>query len=158
MDKAWHEKWSNWGFFFPTFEKMMLNCSWNASKTMSKKSILTTSKRTGAMSSIGEETRNFGHRKTCVCLVTSVTSASLQPHGLWPSRLLCPWDSLDWVAYPSPGYLLDPEIEPTSPVSPALAGRFYTTAPPGKPLRIRILWIKTVGDQKGLYQISFANM
>ena len=26
---------------------------------------------------------------------------------------------LDWVAYPSPGYLLDPEIEPTSPVSPA---------------------------------------
>ena len=24
----------------------------------------------------------------------SVTSDSLQPHGLWPTRLLCPWDSL----------------------------------------------------------------
>ena len=25
--------------------------------------------------------------------VTSVTSDSLQPHGLYPTRLLCPWDS-----------------------------------------------------------------
>ena len=24
----------------------------------------------------------------------SVVSNSLQPHGLWPTRLLCPWDSL----------------------------------------------------------------
>ena len=22
----------------------------------------------------------------------SVVSASLRPHGLWPARLLCPWD------------------------------------------------------------------
>jgi len=26
--------------------------------------------------------------------------------------------------------LLNPRIEPTSPVSPALAGRFFTTVPP----------------------------
>ena len=26
------------------------------------------------------------------CSVTSVMSASLQPHGLQPARLLCPWD------------------------------------------------------------------
>ena len=25
--------------------------------------------------------------------VCSVVSDSLQPHGLWPARLLCPWDS-----------------------------------------------------------------
>ena len=25
--------------------------------------------------------------------VTSVMSDSLRPHGLWPTRLLCPWDS-----------------------------------------------------------------
>ena len=31
---------------------------------------------------------------------------------------------------PSPGYHLDPRIEP---MSPALAGRFFTTVPPGKP-------------------------
>ena len=34
---------------------------------------------------------------------------------------------------PSPGDLPDPGIEPVSLVSPALAGRFFTTAPPGKP-------------------------
>ena len=28
-----------------------------------------------------------------VCSVTSVMSDSLQPHGPWPTRLLCPWDS-----------------------------------------------------------------
>ena len=26
-------------------------------------------------------------------LVASVTSDTLRPHGLWSSRLLCPWDS-----------------------------------------------------------------
>ena len=30
----------------------------------------------------------------CVCLVTQVLSNSLRPHGLWPTRLLCPWDFL----------------------------------------------------------------
>ena len=34
---------------------------------------------------------------------------------------------------PSPGDLPDPGIEPTSPASPALADRFFTTEPPGKP-------------------------
>ena len=30
------------------------------------------------------------------------------------------------LLFPSPGDLPDPEMEPTSPVSPALAGRFFT--------------------------------
>ena len=34
---------------------------------------------------------------------------------------------------PSPGDLPHPGTEPKSPVSPALAGRFFTTQPPGKP-------------------------
>ena len=29
----------------------------------------------------------------CAVLSRSVMSDSLQPHGLWPTRLLCPWDS-----------------------------------------------------------------
>ena len=29
----------------------------------------------------------------CVCISCSVVSNSLQPHGLQPTRLLCPWDS-----------------------------------------------------------------
>ena len=34
-----------------------------------------------------------------------------------------------WSPFPSPGDLPNPEIEP---MSPALAGRFFTTEPPGK--------------------------
>ena len=37
---------------------------------------------------------------------------------------------LEWLPFPSPGDLLDPGIEPKSP---ALAGGFFTTVPPGKP-------------------------
>ena len=33
------------------------------------------------------------------------------------------------LPFPSPGDLLDPEVEPASPV---LEGRFFTTEPPGK--------------------------
>ena len=39
------------------------------------------------------------------------------------------------LPFPSPGYLPDPGIEPTSLVSPALAGRFFITEPSGKPNR-----------------------
>ena len=34
------------------------------------------------------------------------------------------------LTFPPPGDLLDPEDEP---LSPALAGRFFTTEPPGNP-------------------------
>ena len=37
------------------------------------------------------------------------------------------------LPFPPPGNLPDPGIEPTSPEAPALAGRFFTTEPPGKP-------------------------
>ena len=39
-----------------------------------------------------------------------------------------------WSGMPTPGDLADPGMEPTSPAAPALAGRFVTTVPPGKPL------------------------
>ena len=37
------------------------------------------------------------------------------------------------LLFPTPGDLPDSEIEPTSLVSPALAGGFFTTELPGKP-------------------------
>ena len=40
------------------------------------------------------------------------------------------WNGLPFL---SPGHLPDPSIEPSSLVSPVLAGRFFTTEPPGKP-------------------------
>ena len=42
--------------------------------------------------------------------------------------------------FPSPGDLHNPGIEPTSPVAPALAGGFFSTELPGKPLLHSILW------------------
>ena len=36
------------------------------------------------------------------------------------------------LPFPSPGDLRDLEIKPTSPVSPALTGGFFTTVSPGK--------------------------
>ena len=41
----------------------------------------------------------------------------------------------NWNGLPfsTPGYLPDPGIKPTSPLSPALAGGFFTDVPPGKP-------------------------
>ena len=62
----------------------------------------------------------------------SVISDSLQTHGLYPTRLLCPWES--------PGKttgvgcharflgLPDPRIKPESLMSPALASGFFTTS------------------------------
>ena len=50
-----------------------------------------------------------------------------------PKRLLCPWDSpgKNWsgLPFPPPGALPDPGITPTSLMSPALAGRFFTVEP-----------------------------
>jgi len=43
------------------------------------------------------------------------------------------WNALP---FPPPGDLLDSGIKPVSFASPALAGRFFTTVPPGKPLEI----------------------
>ena len=37
------------------------------------------------------------------------------------------------LQFPSPGHLPDPEIKPTS-LSPVLAGGFFITEPPGKPI------------------------
>ena len=62
----------------------------------------------------------------------SVVSDFLQPHGLKLARFPCPWNfpgkntGMDCHFFP-PGDLLKPGIKP---MSPALAGRFFTTEPP----------------------------
>ena len=47
------------------------------------------------------------------------------------------------LPFPSPGDLPDPGIEPSSPMTPAMAGRFFTTVPPG-----RCLVLFLMGNQK----------
>ena len=64
-------------------------------------------------------------------------SDSLRPHGLASQAPLSMgflrqeyWSGLPFL---SPRDLPDPEIEPTSPVAPELAGGLFTAAPAGKP-------------------------
>ena len=78
-----------------------------------------------------------------VCSVTSVVSDSLQPHGLQPVRILCPWgfsrqEYWSGLPCPSPEDLPDPAIEPASLTSPALAAASLPLESPKKlPLTCR---------------------
>ena len=66
----------------------------------------------------------------CAC---SVVSDSLRPYGLYPTRLLPPWDSpgkSTRLPFPSPGYLPNPGIKPRSPT---LQADSLQSEPPGKP-------------------------
>ena len=71
-------------------------------------------------------------RGVCLSAESLQSCLTLRPHGLWPPRLLCPWDApgknAGRVACPPPGDLPDPGIEPASHTSPALAGRFFTAS------------------------------
>ena len=67
------------------------------------------------------------------CLISSVLSDSLRPHGLQPAKLLYPWgfsrqEYWSGLPCPLPGDLPNPGIEPESLMSPALASEFFTTS------------------------------
>ena len=68
------------------------------------------------------------------CLI-SVMSDSLQPHGLQPTKRLCPWgfsrqEYQSELSCPPPGDLPDPGIKPRSP---ALQADSLPSELPGKP-------------------------
>ena len=63
----------------------------------------------------------------CLTLVAPWTVACQVPLSMGFSRQ----EYWSGVPFPTPGNLLDPRIEPTSPV---LAVGFYITEPPGKPV------------------------
>ena len=74
-----------------------------------------------------------------LCVLSREVSDSLTSHGLELSRLLCLWGfsrQEHWSGLPCPplGDLPDPGIEPASLMSPALAGRFFTTSAPWEAL------------------------
>ena len=67
----------------------------------------------------------------CVCSVVSNTPWTVALQAL----LFMEFSRQDyWSGLPFPlaGLLPDTGIKPTSPVSPALVGRYFTTEPPGK--------------------------
>ena len=85
----------------------------------------------------------------CCCLVTKSCLTLLQPHGLKPDRLLCPWalprqGYWSGLPFPPPGDLPNPGIEPAS----LALGELFTAEPPGKP----------TGDRASLIAHSVKNL
>ena len=72
---------------------------------------------------------HFSHVQCFVTLWTVAHQAPLSMGFSWQES----WSRLP---FPPPGDLLDPGNEPVSLTSPALAGGFFPTAPPGKPWRV----------------------
>ena len=75
----------------------------------------------------------------CECMLClSVMSNSLQPHGLQPAKLLCPWNfpgKNTGVGCHFPLRVIFPTQGQNSRcASAALAGGFFSTVPPGKPI------------------------
>ena len=67
----------------------------------------------------------------CLLLSREVVSDSLQSHGLWSTRLLCPWEEYRrGLPFPPPEDLPD---SATEPASPTLAGGFLPLNHWGKP-------------------------
>ena len=75
-----------------------------------------------------------------IVLACSVVSDSLRPHGLYMahqatrSLRFSRQEYRSGLPFPIAGDLPNPGIEPASLASPALAGRFLTAGPPGKPV------------------------
>ena len=70
------------------------------------------------------------------CLVAKSCLTLWQPHQAPLPMEFCRQEYSSGLTFPPPGDLLDPGIKPVSLVSPALAGGFFTTEPPGKRLAL----------------------
>ena len=70
----------------------------------------------------------YVHAPLCPTLCDSMAVACHSPLSMGFPRQEC-WSGLP---FPPPGDLLVPGIETTPPVSPTLAGGFFTIEPPGK--------------------------
>ena len=76
--------------------------------------------------------RTYVHSKSLQSCPTLCDPVDCSPpvssvHGISQERIV------EWVAIPPPGDLPNLGMEPMSLASAALAGRFFTTEPPGKP-------------------------
>ena len=62
--------------------------------------------------------------QSCPTLCDSIdcSQSGSSVHGILQARIL------EWLPCPPPAALLGPGIEPRSPMSPALASRFFTTS------------------------------
>ena len=77
------------------------------------------------------------------------------PHQAPRSTVFSRQESWSGLPFPTPGDLPDPGIEPKSPVSPALAGIFFTTAPPATPPKSSTYNIKDLMIVKIVHRLAW---
>ena len=86
--------------------------------------------------------------------VQGTLKSLLQNHRSKASRFICLWNfpgkNTGVLPFPSPGHLLNPGIKH---MSPALAGRFFTTEPSEKPLETAHGCITSLGAQPQQYLV-----
>ena len=68
---------------------------------------------------------------SCVRLFVALWTVA---HQALPSMEFIRQEYWSGLSFPPPGDLPEPGIKPTSPADPALASRFFTTEPAGKPV------------------------
>ena len=71
----------------------------------------------------------------CVCVQSCLILCNPMTVAHQASSLFMEFSRQEYwsgLPFPTPGDLLNPEIKPTSLASPALAGEFFITVPPGK--------------------------
>ena len=109
----------------------------------------------------GDNTRMWSDRKRLHARMLSRVPLFVNPWpGVRQAALSMEFSRQEYCSglpLPSPGNLSNPGIEPVSPVSPALAGRFFTTEPRGKPLTLlKGIQNNTVTLEKSLV-VSYKN-
>ena len=89
----------------------------------------------GACVCVCARTRMCVRAQSCptLCNPMDCSPPGSSVHGIFQARIL------EWVAISYSRGFSDPWMEPTSLVSPPLAGMFFNTEPPGKPLKNSIL-------------------
>ena len=99
------------------------------------------------------------HAQSCptLCNPMNCSLPDSSVHGIFPGK------NTKVVSISYSGDLPNPGMEPASLASPALAGGFFTTVPPGKPLRIHNIHFLSlqgscfsfISDFSNLYLLSF---
>ena len=73
-----------------------------------------------------------------VCMLSHVQLFATPAHQAPLSMEFSRQEWWNGLPFPTPGGLPDPGIEPDSPASLVLSGRFFTSEPPGKPVYINL--------------------